>query len=677
MKWVDILKQEYRTRRMARFSAWVLAYGLALWLVDRFTGGVSSVLQVIFWLGFIAVAAYYLYRLGKTIKHRVLWPVRGRLIVTYFFIAVAPVLLILVLVGLGVYLVSGQVASFLIASRLRSRAAELRQLTRVVVHHAQDLTPSRPEVLLDGLQTFVRNDLAEHSPSDPGLEVTLGVGPVNKAFRLDGAPLPNPTAVPPWLKENEYAGIVVDHGQMALRALDRARVRDQEVTVIISEPFTTRLLDEVGTGIGPVGLFGPAREVPGATGPRLEAPSAQEAVLRSQSVAVPSPASFFDFTVYNPASLEPLVWSADHEQVGEGYFWVSSRIVALNKQVSLGQLSGIYWVVFAVIGVVFLLLELVALVIGSRLTRSITTTVDQLHLATERVKAGDFSHRIALPARDQLSSLGEAFDNMTASVERLLSESLEKTRLEGELEIAREVQNRLFPQTIPEVSGLYLYGACKPARVVSGDYYDFFRIGDHRVAVVLGDISGKGISAALLMASIQSALHAQFYDGSPPGKAPDSVSTADVVSRLNRQLFENTPREKYVTFFYAVYDARTRKLTYTNAGHLPPVLFRGARVERLAAGGTVAGLFPTVNYEQAEIELQSGDLLLAFTDGMTEPENSFGEEFGEQRLLDAARRGLGLPPEAMVDEIYRSVDDWTGSPELQDDMTLVLAKATA
>jgi phosphoserine phosphatase RsbU/P len=317
------------------------------------------------------------------------------------------------------------------------------------------------------------------------------------------------------------------------------------------------------------------------------------------------------------------------------------------------------------------------LVIGVQLTRSMTKTVDKLYEGTERVKVGDFSYRINLPAADQLSALGGAFDSMTASVERLLHESLEKTRLEGELEIARQVQTQLFPQTAPEVPGLNLYGVCKPARVVSGDYYDFLKLGENRVGLVLGDISGKGISAALLMAAVQSSLHAQFYDGHSPETAPRALplSTSVIVERLNRQLFAASPPEKYATFFYAVYDASTRRLSYTTAGHPPPVLFHRDEVRRLDIGGTVVGLFSTIHYEQAVVELEPGDLLLAFTDGLTEPENSYGEEYGEARLLEVARRALSSRPDLLVEEIYRSVGDWTGSPELQDDMTLLVAKA--
>jgi sigma-B regulation protein RsbU (phosphoserine phosphatase) len=197
------------------------------------------------------------------------------------------------------------------------------------------------------------------------------------------------------------------------------------------------------------------------------------------------------------------------------------------------------------------------------------------------------------------------------------------------------------------------------------------------VGLVVGDISGKGISAALLMASIQSALHAQFYDDHDTGLLSETAlkSSAGVVGRLNRQLYASTGMEKYATFFYAVYDGATRQLTFTNAGHPPPFYFHRGKVQRLETGGTVVGLFGFATYDQAVIQMEPGDMVVAFTDGLTEPENSFGEEFGDDRLLEAALRAAVGRPEEMVKEIYRAVNDWTGSPELQDDMTLLVARA--
>lgn len=689
------LLREYRKHRMARFTFWVLAYGAALWLVDRFRGDVPG-LWSIFWLALIVAGVYYLFRFGKFIKRHLLWHLRRRLILTYFFIAVVPILLILGLVGLGLYIINGQFASFLVASKFRNRADELQQLSRLVSHQLDHLPSGTPAARLDQLQGFVMTDLREHSASYPGLEISLRLGSAARAFRLDAGSPPPLVSAPAWLKTDDFAGIVLDGGQLVLRALDRRPTEEGPFTIILSQPVSPELLDQVGQGIGPIGLLKARTLRAGEQRPNVvittTTPQGQtveetsETIVRSKSLQVPPPANRFDWMVYNVATLDPISWNGLYgrpDEAGGGAFYVSTRILTLDRQLvsSLGQFSNLYWVAFAVVAVLFLILELVALVIGVQLTRSITTTVDKLHLATERVKAGDFSHRINLPARDQLTALGGAFDGMTASVERLLRESLEKTRLEGELEIAREVQNSLFPQTVPEVPGLRLYGVCKPARVVSGDYYDFLRLSEGRIGLVLGDISGKGISAALLMASIQSALHAQFYTngnrsaGTAHAVPISPISTGEVVSRLNRQLFASTPREKYVTFFYAVYDPQTRKMSYTNAGHLPPVLFRSGRIERLEAGGTVVGLFPVARYEQAEIQLEPGDTLLAYTDGMTEPENSYGEEFGEERLLEVAGRTLSSSPEAMVEEIYRSVSDWTGSPELQDDMTLMIAKA--
>ena len=218
--------------------------------------------------------------------------------------------------------------------------------------------------------------------------------------------------------------------------------------------------------------------------------------------------------------------------------------MALNRRLleTQGEYSDVYVMLFKVVAVILLIIEGIALLIGVRLTRSITPTVDKLYDATERVKKGDFSYRIGVPSNDQISALGEAFDSMTASVERLLRESEEKLRMQSELEIAREVQAQLFPRSAPEVPGLALYGVCKAARTVSGDYYDFLKLGEDRVCLVLGDVSGKGISAALLMAAIQSALRAQFYDGLVPDGGLAGKGSLD---RGGRQQAERATLREY------------------------------------------------------------------------------------------------------------------------------------
>jgi phosphoserine phosphatase RsbU/P len=683
------LRDEYRTRRMARFTALILIYGAALEAASLMSRGAAQMWWSLFWVGLAAAGICYLVRLIGFVRHRLLWRLRSRLIVTYLFIAVVPILLIIVLVVIGAFIINGQFAAFLVNQRLKNHADELEQLNRVVVHEVHQTAPSNPHVLLDGLQAFYVSELSVHSQSYPGLEITLRAGSEARAFRLDGTPLAAPVTVPAWFNQQEFSGIVVDRGQIELRAIARTRTPVGDLVVILSQPFTPQLLDLVGKGIGPVGIFAPRAADEGGGAPADSSAAGRPAsgtasfpmtTVSSDSVPLPPPASLLDYKVYGASTLEPEVWSAGKViRLGEPVFiYASSRIVTLNRQLlsTLGQYSRIYVLSFEVLAGILLLLEVLALIVGVRLTRSMTSAVDHLYDATERVKTGDLSYRIGVPASDQLSALSEAFDNMTASVQRLLRESQERLKLESELEIAREVQNQLFPREVPEVEGLELFGVCKPASGVSGDYYDFLQLANGRIGLVLGDVSGKGISAALLMAAIQSALHAQFYDGRPKADDGESrfLSTAQVVGRLNSQLQDSTPLEKYATFFYAVYEAERHVLTYTNAGHLAPALFRRGSIERLRVGGTVVGLFAPMEFEQAEIALEPGDLLLAFTDGLTEPENTFGEEFGEARLLEAVQRALGGSAEEIAGEIYRSVSDWTGSPELQDDMTMIIAR---
>jgi sigma-B regulation protein RsbU (phosphoserine phosphatase) len=678
------LLHEIRTRRMARFVLGVILLGIALVLLDRAIS-VPSALWLIFWPALLISAFYYIARLVSFVRDRLLWPLRRRLIVTYVFIAVIPILLILLLVAIGGLILNAQFAAFLVAENIQDRVEKLQQLSRGVAQEANLSTESKPTVLLDRIQRNFVTQLLWHGADYPALEITLRLGNEVRAFNSSG-PLPKPVEIPAWLKPttDEYSGTVIEGGRLIIRSLVQASTPHGQFALILSEPITPELLDQIGAGIGPVGVgvIGPAAGESSTSPQSFDESSrmARESSIVSRNVAVPPPAFFGDYTVFGAFTLDPIVWGGNEKTLPGApvFLYVTSRVMTLEAKLlsTLGRFSRVYAVAFVAVGVVFLVLEILAFMVGVRLTRSVTTTVDELYSATERVRAGDFSHRIQLPARDQLTALGEAFDSMTASVERLLRESQEKLRLESELEIAREVQSRLFPRTFPQVRGLELFGKCYPARSVSGDYYDFVTLDANRVALVLGDIAGKGISAALLMAAIQSSLRAQLFH-SPGRDAQEGlrpISTSEIVKRLNQQLFESTSAEKYATFFYAVYDGATRQLSYTNAGHLPPVVFRRKGIERLDKGGTVVGIFPDAEYAEATIGLEPGDVFLAFTDGLTEPENNYDEDFGEERLIETVARSLQSPLDQLTQRAFDALNDWTGSPELHDDMTLVVAR---
>lgn len=315
---------------------------------------------------------------------------------------------------------------------------------------------------------------------------------------------------------------------------------------------------------------------------------------------------------------------------------------------------------------------MISLVWGISLIRTITRSVHDLYAGTQRVSKGEFSMPIPVRGKHQLSELAGSFNSMTTQVVRLLGEARKKEKLESELEIARQVQNRLFPRTVPKLKSLELAGICIPGRYISGDYYDFVRLDARWTAIALGDVSGKGVSAALLMASIQAALHAQLKFHSEA--ASPVLSTAALMALLSQQLYENTPPEKYATFFCSVYDDETGRLIYTNAGHLKPILVRAGKASGLEGEGMVAGLLPNVKYEQQEIQLESSDLLAVFSDGIPEAENQEGKEFGEDRLSDLLVENANKPLDEIIRIVTHGVDNWAADPDTRDDTTIVLAR---
>jgi sigma-B regulation protein RsbU (phosphoserine phosphatase) len=320
--------------------------------------------------------------------------------------------------------------------------------------------------------------------------------------------------------------------------------------------------------------------------------------------------------------------------------------------------------------------------------------VAQLYEATTHVNRADFSHRITVKSHDQLATLANSFNSMTASIEKLIQEQKEKQRLEGELAIAQEVQAQLYPKEIVQLESLEVHGFCRPARTVSGDYYDFLSLNSDRMMLAVGDISGKGISAALLMATIHSAVRAYSIEGIPLLREPAAVgaavgsglmlaseikgvevSPASLLGLLNQQLIESTPEAKYATLFLGIYDGATRRLTYSNGGHLPPILIsEDGSSRQLSCGGTVVGLLDHMDYPETTVQLHRGDLFVAYSDGVTEPENDYGE-FGEERLIQLVRENRHLPLARITEIVTAAVEDWIGDNEQPDDVTLVLARA--
>jgi sigma-B regulation protein RsbU (phosphoserine phosphatase) len=271
--------------------------------------------------------------------------------------------------------------------------------------------------------------------------------------------------------------------------------------------------------------------------------------------------------------------------------------------------------------------------------------VHDLYEATLAIDGGNLEHRIQVKRTDQLGALSRSFNSMAASLARLLVEQREKQRMQNELSIAQEVQANLFPRGKIALPMLELHGVCLPARTVSGDYYDFLLFGTTGLGVALGDISGKGISAALLMATLHSAVRAYRFAG-------EELITEGAVAMVH-------PRTRH---------------SGSNGGHLPPLLLRANdSVTRLERGGPVVGLLDELEWEQGIVHLGMDDILIAYSDGVTEPENDFGE-FGEARLLEVVRRHRHLSLEAISEQVIQTLRSWIGEQEQPDDVTLVLAR---
>ena len=239
-----------------------------------------------------------------------------------------------------------------------------------------------------------------------------------------------------------------------------------------------------------------------------------------------------------------------------------------------------------------------------------------------------------------------------------------------ELDLAREVQQRLFPQVCPPIAGLDYAGACRPALGVGGDYYDFIRLSDTELGIAIGDVSGKGISAALLMATLRAYLHGQTRRR--------VVDLADVMVNLNRLVYESSAANRYATFFYAQYDSSTHGLEYVNAGHNPPLIFRtrgeSHDLMRLDASGPVIGLFQECSYTERTVTLEEGDVLVLYTDGISDAMNAAGEEWGEERLTQVIEAGRALPSRDVIDCILRTCDEFVAGAAQYDDMTLVAVR---
>jgi phosphoserine phosphatase RsbU/P len=599
---------------------------------------------------------------ARRLLRHFIWNLRNRLVVAFLFIAVIPLLLLVGLAGYAAKETAGQFAVYLVHSEMERRIAQL-QLSAASLAKAPQAVVERAveRVGIVNQERF------------PGLLITVYDRDKTYAF-----PEATPAIERTPARGNE-SGLVVRNGYL----FGWAHVKTAEREVTLLAPLTRKFFSDLAPGLCEVSVLHFADPASGQPFQRrqigfypMPTPEEEEAAVQ----AVPPAENRFDFELLWGAPIPIYFWD-NLAQTDMALLSVHSRMSAMVRTLfSQRTESGLMPLMYT-FAILLLAVEFISIFIGVSITTTITAAVQDLYEGTQRVMKGDFSHRIRVRGGEQVAELSRSFNRMTENVERLLVVAKENERIQAELQIAREVQGQLFPKAVPKLEGLHVEALCHAARTVSGDYYDYQELPSGCLAVAIADVAGKGISAALLMASLQASLRLVMSDvqrlaAEDERGACASFPTSMLVSRINRQLHANTSPEKYATFFFSVYDPASGMLTYTNAGHLPPILVRNGEATMLDVNGMVVGLFPHAPYQESRLQLQPGDVLVCYTDGVTEPENEFGEMFGEERLRQLVLKSTHMTGEQIIGSVIDAVQHFTGTHELQDDMTLLVVKRT-
>lgn len=704
------------TSRLGRFALYVAVLDLLFVVLQRvfylFAATTAAGTALGGWITFLtfvlgSVAALLLLR---WVRRHVLWRLRNRLLVTYVFVGVIPVGLLVLMGLMATYILGGQFASYLAISDLQGEVSSLSAVNSgITAELARELRDGHS---LESSAPRIRGQARRF----PTRQVTAWYRGQARVLASPAGSSAEPTTLPAWLND-DFKGLVLEDHSLLLRAAHTTDLDGEKLVVISTVPLDAELLNRLTAGLWRVQFYTTNFRISTERGVVLESDDpragipAERAGAPPARVAAEAPSAPIsggvvpeargrfdvDFTFY---SFVPVTrWQDRHDLSVPAS--IQSRPSAIYGRLSstVGFLVGAWFLALGGAAILFAFIELAALIIGLGLTRTITRSVANLYEATEKINRGDFRHRIQVRSRDQLAALETSFNSMSASLEKLLAEQREKERLQGELAIAQEVQGQLFPKANLHLDSLELYGVCRPARTVSGDYYDFLPMGGEKMGIAVGDISGKGISAALVMATLHSAVRVYEFGGlpdraqvsaaglavlaalrrgegqSPPFPSGNGIhSPSEVMWLLNRHLYHNTPEEKYATLFLSIFDGKSRRITYTNAGHLPPVVVaEDGSQRRLMTGGTVIGLFDNLAFEEGSTVLNPGDIFVAYSDGVTEPENEFGE-FGEHRLLELVREHRHGPLERVAEVVLAAVADWIGAAEQPDDVTLVLAR---
>jgi sigma-B regulation protein RsbU (phosphoserine phosphatase) len=652
--------------------------------VVRLVGDLPRFLQVLntaATIGLAFSALFFVTRLVFLVQRRLLWRVRRKLILSYIFIGVVPAMLILGFFLLGGWFAAGTVGAYL----FRDGYDEVTDRVALLAASAAAEIGRSPKTTEETIDRVRRNGSSElrypalsiaFIPAAPGGPAPVQRGPWE---HLAGA-VPD---APDWVRRQPdgFSGTTPlmrpdasGEPELIIRAVRPAgRLPKPLGWVIVDLPLDgdmmNRLYEDTGVKAGAITLAAPNLDGTVTGGGSSPAIVSNEFSLPGKTV------SRFDTNDWSTGRVFRATVALSFS-TGDLFERLSD---AQSMEVQGFTLGEAIRAVLVVVAVLFLIIELAALVMGLALARSITSSIHELFMGTERVRQGDFTHRIGIETKDQLGELAGSFNQMTGSIENLLQTAAEKKRMQEELRIARQIQMSLLPRGPLDMPGLSVTALCVPAREVGGDYYDFFPLGEDRLGVLIADVSGKGTSAALYMAELKGLVLSlsQIYQ-----------SPRQLLIEANRILSENLDSRSFITMTYAMFDLASGVMTYARAGHTPLIYLPGnvspsGAAQVLIPNGMVLGLridgaaakFNEL-LEEEQILLHTGDVIVFYTDGITEAMNPVSDLFGEARLSRIIEEHGHLESGELRERILREIESFVGAADQHDDMTMILMKVT-
>jgi serine phosphatase RsbU (regulator of sigma subunit) len=563
------------------------------------------------------------------------YKVRAKLLMAYALTALVPLGLGLVFIFTSWMILFLAFSTRLVTNEFEKHESTLDAVAATALSVAGSGSASRAD-----LDATFKSTLARYSAASwtmmRGTEVLASRGAAPHAF-------------PSWIEGERFSGLVRDGDRMFLRAA----AKKGTVIVIVDVPYEptlfTAIENQSGIVVSNLNATAQARGTP------------RVRLSRQTNTSGPSMV----------ASHDQYDWETGARSTAAITFNVNPSKLYDSLTTGSDRFSPLLLLFLVAVGVLFAFVYLLALAFGTALVRSITGAVHALSVGTLKLQRGDFSHRIIVRSKDQLGDLAQSFNSMSQGIEDLLEQQGEKERMEEDLRVARNIQMSLLPQEYVEIEGLKIAAVCLPANEMGGDYYDLLPLANHRLGVLIADVSGKGTSAALYMAELKGLILSLSRNHDSP---------KDLLIELNEILAPNLDRRSFVTMTYAVVDSLKRTLRVARAGHNPLIHFDGrtGQTRLLSPPGLALGFdsgerFKTI-IQEVELPLVHGDTFLFFTDGISEAMNGSSELFGESRLADILKHASELSSDDLKERILHEVRVFAAGESPHDDMTLVIVK---